>query len=490
MGAGKSTFREAIQVQWFAQLFSRLEEMVGGQICQGRYDQIFYPYYKKDLAEGRITSEAAQELFQCLWLNMMQSVESQMSPAMASGREGFSHHETVSTGGQTPDGQDATNELSYIVLESTRPLKCSYPELAARIHARTPDRFLHAVAEAIKDGKGSPKLLNDEFQIPFLLSHGIEMREALDYAASGCTEGRLPNRETGKTGNSAINYGPVIEMTLRNGRVKSWNDPQFGLPTGDPRTFATYDDLWNAFRAQLLNCVKHIMVQVYTALALKPNYIAAPFCSMLHDLAMEHGRDLHTHSDYFPGALDASCIEGVGGFGTAIDSLAAINHLIYDTKKLTWDDLLDALERNWEGKEAIRQLCLNAPKYGNGIEWVDAIGFEIQRAVMEYCHRYQKPHGQTFNMRIIPITYHVPSGKVTFATPSGRPAGEFLSEGISPSHGMDTKGAYDHSRFDCESDLPSLQHAPRGPDQHEDVPGERGRRRRDSQADAANPSLV
>ena len=349
MGAGKSTFREAIQVQWFAQLFSRLEEMVGGQICQGRYDQIFYPYYKKDLAEGRITSEAAQELFQCLWLNMMQSVESQMSPAMASGREGFSHHETVSIGGQTPDGQDATNELSYIVLESTRPLKCSYPELAARIHARTPDRFLHAVAEAIKDGKGSPKLLNDEFQIPFLLSHGIEMREALDYAASGCTEGRLPNRETGKTGNSAINYGPVIEMTLRNGRVKSWNDPQFGLPTGDPRTFATYDDLWNAFRAQLLNCVKHIMVQVYTALALKPNYIAAPFCSMLHDLAMEHGRDLHTHSDYFPGALDASCIEGVGGFGTAIDSLAAINHLIYDTKKLTWDQLLDA--RNELGRQ-------------------------------------------------------------------------------------------------------------------------------------------
>jgi len=433
-------FRDAIQAQWFAQMFSRLEEMVGGQVCQGRYDQFFYPYYKKDLDEGRITPEQAIELFQCLWLNMMQSVESQMSPALAKGRQGFSHHETVTIGGQTADGQDATNELSYLILDSTRPLKCSYPELAARIHAQTPDRFLHAVAEANKDGKGSPKLVNDEFMIPFFLSHGIEMREALDYATSGCTESRLPNRETGKTGNTALNYGAITEMTLRNGKVKIWNDLQFGLATGDPRTFASYDDLWHAFRAQLLNCVRHCMVQVYTALALKPKYIAAPFCSMMHDLAMEAGRDLHTHGNYFSGALDASCIDGVGGFGTAIDSLAAIKHLIYDTRKLTWDQLLEALENNWEGHEAIRQLCLNAPKYGNGIEWVDAIGFEIQRTVMQYCHEHPKPNGQTFNMRIIPITFHVPSGKVTGATPSGRPAGEYLSEGISPSHGMDVKG--------------------------------------------------
>lgn len=174
------SFRDAKQAQWFAQMFSRLEEMIGGQVCQGRYDQFFYPYYKKDLDEGWITPEAATELFQCLWLNMMQSVESQMSPALAKGRQGFSHHETVTIGGQTVDGQDATNELSYIILDSTRPLKCSYPELAARIHANTPDRFLHAVAETNKDGKGSPKLVNDEFQIPFFLSHGIEMREALD----------------------------------------------------------------------------------------------------------------------------------------------------------------------------------------------------------------------------------------------------------------------------------------------------------------------
>lgn len=109
-------------------------------------------------------------------------------------------------------------------------------------------------------------------------------------------------------------------------------------------------------------------------------------------------------------------------------------------KKLTWDQLLDALEKNWEGNEVIRQMCLNAPKYGNGIEWVDAIGYRIQRTVMEYAHRHPRPHGQSANMRIIPITFHNPCGKVTMATPNGRPAGEYLSDGIVPSHGMDTKG--------------------------------------------------
>jgi pyruvate formate-lyase/glycerol dehydratase family glycyl radical enzyme len=435
------TFREAIQAQWFAQLFARLEELVGGQVCQGRYDQFFYPYYANDLAEGRIISEEAIELFQCLWLNMMQSVESQMSPAAARGREGFSHHETVTIGGQTPDGHDATNALSYLILESTRPLKSSYPELAARIHANTPDRFLHAIADTNKDGKGSPKLVNDEFLIPFFLSHGVPIRAALDYATSGCTESRLPNRETGKTGNSCINYGAVLEMALRDGRIKFWDDLQLGVSTGDPRTYATYEDFWNAYCAQLLNLVKHGMIQVYTALSLKPRYIAAPFCSSLHDLAMDQGRDLHTHGDYFPGALDASCVDGIGGFGTSIDSLAAVKHLIYDTKQVSWGELLQALENNWEGHEALRQQCLTAPKYGNGIEWVDAIGFKIQRTIMQYCEDHPKPHGQTFNMRIIPITYHVPAGMITAATPNGRMAGEFLSEGISPSHGMDTKGS-------------------------------------------------
>jgi formate C-acetyltransferase len=172
---------------------------------------------------------------------------------------------------------------------------------------------------------------------------------------------------------------------------------------------------------------------------MKPEYFAAPATSMLHDLAMRECRDLHTHGQWFPGGIDHSTFEAIGK-GTAVDSLAAVKHLIFDTKALTWDQLLTAIEANWEGHEPVRQLCLNAPKYGNGIDWVDKIGFDIETLILEFLHAHPKPNEQTFLLRQIPITFHVPFGKVTWATPNGRPASEYLSEGISASHGMDQKG--------------------------------------------------
>jgi formate C-acetyltransferase len=182
-----------------------------------------------------------------------------------------------------------------------------------------------------------------------------------------------------------------------------------------------------------------VLIQQYVAMRLKGDYFAAPQTSMLHDLAMAECRDLHTHGEYFAGAIDHSTFEAIGK-GTAIDSLAAVRHLIFDTRKLTWDQLLAAIEDNWEGHEAVRQLCANAPKYGNGVEWVDAIGFDIETVILEFLDRHRKPHGQVFLLRQIPITFHVPFGKVTWATPNGRKATEYLAEGISASHGMDVKG--------------------------------------------------
>ena len=213
---------------------------------------------------------------------------------------------------------------------------------------------------------------------------------------------------------------------------------------------------------------------------IKPQYFAAPATSMLSDLAMTECRDLHTHGDYMPGALDVSNCSAFGK-ATAIDSLAAVKHLIFDTKRLTWDQLLTAIEANWEGHEAVRQLCLNAPKYGNGIEWVDAIGLEMETRLLEFLHDHPKPHNQPFVMRQIPITFHVPMGKVTWATPNGRPAHEYLSEGISASHGMDAKGptvslasmarARNLSFREKEGDLINLKFSPAT------VAGEEGTRR-------------
>ncbi|MFO1429949.1 MAG: pyruvate formate lyase family protein [Candidatus Competibacteraceae bacterium] len=432
------TFREALQSQWWGQLFNRIEQ-TSSAMGQGRMDQYLLPYYQKDLAEGRITEASATELLQCVWLQMAQCVEIKLNPVAAAGTEGFSKFEDVCLGGQTADGQDATNELTYLILESTRALQIPVPEPCIRIHANTPDRLLHFVAEVIKDGKGFPKLLNDEMVIPFYLANGATLKEALDWNISGCCENRLPNRETNVTAGGGINYGAAVEMTFRNGQLKVLKDLPFGVQTGDPRTWTSFDAVWKAFCTQLEHLARHALIQQHVAMRLKPQYFAAPATSMLHDLAMAECRDLHTHGDYFPGAIDHSTFEAIGK-GTAIDSLAAVKHLIFDTKKLTWDQLLEAMENNWEGHEAVRQLCLNAPKYGNGIEWVDAIGFEIERFLLEFLHQHPKPHDQVFLLRQIPVTFHVPLGKVTWATPNGRPASEYLAEGISASHGMDVKG--------------------------------------------------
>ena len=432
------TFREALQAEWWAQMFNRIEQ-TSCAMGQGRMDQYMWPFYEKDLAEGRITKESAMELLHCLWLNMAQCVEIKMNPVTAAGAEGFAKFEDVCLGGQTPDGKDATNDLTHLILESTRALSLTCPEPCIRIHANTPDSLLHHVAQVIKDGKGFPKLLNDEMVVPFYLANGASLKEALDYVISGCCEQRLINRETNVTASGGINYGSAIEMTFRNGKLKVFKDLQFGVQTGDPRTWTSYDQVWNAFCAQVSHLAQHALIQQHIAYQIKPQYFAAPATSMLHDLAMTECRDLHSHGDYFPGAIDSGTFEAFGK-GTVVDSLAAVKHLIFDTKRLTWDQLLTAIEANWEGHEAVRQLCLNAPKYGNGIDWVDDIGYQVESFLLEFLHQHPKPHGQAFLMRQIPITFHVPMGKVTWATPNGRHANEFLSEGISASHGMDVKG--------------------------------------------------
>ncbi|MCE9604911.1 MAG: glycyl radical protein [Planctomycetia bacterium] len=432
------TFREALQAQWWGQIFNRIEQ-TSSALGQGRMDQYLLPFYRKDLAEGRITKESAMELFHCLWIAMSQVVELKLNPVVAAGTEGFAQFSNVCVGGQTVDGRDATNELSFLILESLRGLHLTSPDPCVRIHANTPDAFLHHVVECIKDGKGYPKLLNDEMVIPFYLANGATMKEALDWNISGCCENRLPNRETNVTASGGINYGSIVELTFRNGKLKVFKDLQFGVETGDPRTWTSFDDVWKAFCAQAKHLARHALIQQHIAYQIKPEYFAAPATSMLHDLAMTECRDLHTHGEYFPGSIDHGTFEAIGK-GTAIDSLAAVKHLIFDTKRLTWDQLLTAIEVDWKGHEAIRQMCLNAPKYGNGIEWVDAIAFDIESFVLDFLHQHPKPHDQAFLLRQIPITFHVPMGKVTWATPNGRMASEYLSEGISASHGMDVKG--------------------------------------------------
>jgi formate C-acetyltransferase len=431
------TFYEAVQSQWFIQTVSRLEQAIGGVVGNGRIDQYLYPYYRKDVDEGRLSDDEALVLLESIWIGMARSTDVYAKPGQPSLTDGFAHWEATTIGGLTPDGRDASNELSYLILRSKREFPLHYPDLAARIHSRTPNAFLHAVCETIKDGSGFPKLFCDDEIVPLLVAKGGTMEEANDYCVTGCSETKMLNREGVATGCAWINLGAILEMTLRDGRLACFGDGLVGISTGDPRTFTSFGELWHAFTLQVENVVKHTFIQQHVSDTLKSRHIASPMFSMLHDLCMESCKDIHS------GPIDGALYLGffdVIGFGTVIDSLAAIRTLVFEEGKLTMDQLLAALDNDFAGHEPVRQLCLNAPKYGNNEPDVDGIGRDIEECFSRLAQRHTTAFGGELDLRYVSVTSHVPLGAVVGATPDGRKAREPLSESISPSQGRDVKG--------------------------------------------------
>lgn len=431
------TFREAMQSQWFTQMFSRMEQKTGTVISNGRMDQYLYPFFKQDKDAGKITDEQAMELLELMWVAMSQFIDLYISPVGGAFNEGYAHWEAVTVGGQTRDGRDATNDLTYLFLRSKREFPLNYPDLAARIHARSPERYLWEVAETIKEGSGFPKLINDEEVIPLHLAKGVPFEEIYDYAVSGCTEARMPNLDTYTSGCAYINYAAALEMALHNGRMKLYGDERLGLETGDARQFATWDQLWNAYLAQQTNFLKHAFIQQHIIINLRPKHFATPFGSALHDLCMKNCKDLH--EPVIAGGVDLGYFECIG-YGTVIDSLAAIKKLVFEEKKLTMAQVMDAVERNFEGCEDVQHMLRNAPCYGNNDPYADSIAKAIDLASLQFTNRYSKELGVHLDLRYVPFTSHVPFGKVVSAMPNGRKAWTPLADGSSASHGADVNG--------------------------------------------------
>lgn len=431
------TFYEAMQSQWFTQMFSRIEQKTGTIISNGRMDQYLYPYYKKDIEAGLITDSEVQELFECMWVSMAQFVDLYLSDTGGAFNEGYAHWEAVTIGGQTKEGLDATNELTYILLKSKREFPLNYPDLAARIHTRSPKRYLYEVAETIKAGEGFPKLLNDEDIVPLLLSKGATFEEAYDYSVSGCAECRMPNRDTYTSPNAYINFAAALEMVVYNGRMLKYGDELLGLETGEFESFKSFDEVLDAFLKQQRNFIKHAFIQQAHIIRLRAEHFASPLGSALHKLCRETYTDLHQPK--IEGGIDLGYFEYMG-FGTVIDSLAAIKKLVFEEKKLTLKELKEALEHNFKGYEAVRQLLLNAPSYGNDDNYADSIGKLLDREAQEFTAKYGAELGVHMDLRLVPFTSHVPFGKVVSATPNGRFAYVPLSDGSSPSQGADING--------------------------------------------------
>ena len=430
-------FYEAVQSQWFTQMFSRLEQKTGTIISNGRMDQYFYPYFKKDVEAGILDDDKAIELIECMYVGMAQFIDLYISPTGGAFNEGYAHWEAVTVGGQTRDGLDATNELSYLFLRSKREFPHHYPDLAARIHARAPERFLAEVAETIKEGSGFPKLINDEEVIPLHLSKGAQFEEIFDYAVSGCAETRMPNRDTYTSGNPYINFAAALEMTLYNGKMQKYGDKQLSIETGDPTKMETWEEFFEAFKAQERNFLKHAFIQQHQVIHNRKNHFATPLGSAMHDLAMKHAVDLHQPD--VPEGIDLGYFEFMG-IGTVVDSLSAIKKLVYEEKKLTMEEVIEACRCNFEGKEDIRAMLQNVPCFGNNDPYADSIGKELDHVCVEFANKYQKELGVHLDVRYVPFTSHVPFGRVVSATPNGRYAYTPLSDGSSASHGADNNG--------------------------------------------------
>lgn len=443
------TFHEALQAQWFTQLVSRFEQLHGGIVSNGRMDQYLYPFYQKDVAEGRLTPEQALELLDCLWLNMAQFVRVQPTAAGLQIYEGNAHWEHTCIGGQLADGSDATNELSWLLLRSRREFPLDYPYLSLRIHEGTPEDLLRAACAAIREGRG-PNFMNDPEIIELFVRKGASLEEARDYSGSGCSEVRLINRTTYLTGTTWLNLAAVLEMTLYDGHCSMEGSGRLGLQTGDPCAFGTYEAFEEAFFTQLGHILKQALVQLYIADTLRPTHVAAPLISCLHDLCMEQGRDINVGR--LKGALVLGGQIGPTGFATAVDSLAAIRWLVYERRVLDMPRLLDALKNNFEGFELERQFCLGAPKFGNQDARADDIAARLDRFMVEFCGRHINYYGGTPEIFYVPVTSHRAMGGVTGATPDGRRAGDALSAGVSPGAGCARNGytAILHSVAACK----------------------------------------
>ncbi|GHV13315.1 glycyl radical enzyme [Clostridia bacterium] len=430
-------FYEAMQSQWFTQMFSRIEQKTGTVISNGRMDQYLYPYYKKDIADGVITDDEAQELFDCMWVAMAQFVDLYLSEAGGTFNEGYAHWEAVTIGGQTKEGYDATNELTYILLKSKREFPLNYPDLAARIHTGSPKRYVYDVAETIKTGEGFPKLLNDEDVIPLLLSKGANFEEAYDYSVSGCSECRMPNRDTYTSPNAYINFAAALEMVIYNGRMNLYGDELLGLETGNFEDFNNFDDLLTAYLAQQNFLIRHAFIQQHEIIRLRAAHFATPLGSALHKLCRDSFKDLHQPK--IPGGIDLGYFEYIG-FATVIDSLAAIKKIVFEDKRFSLAELKTALRNNFKGYEAIRQMLVNAPSYGNDDDYTDSIGKLLDKTAQQFTAKYGKELGVHMDLRLVPFTSHVPFGKVVSATPNGRKAYTPLSDGSSASQGADING--------------------------------------------------
>ena len=412
------TFHEALQALWFAHTITCWEDRVNANSI-GRIDQMLHPCYERDVRENGLTREQALELLCCLHLKLYQTYDVQQA----------------TVGGQKADGSDATNEVSFLVLEAIRSLglvRCQ----SVRVCPTTPPALLALAADLVADGGGIPFFFNDEPIVAALVGKGIPLEEARDYAMIGCVEITIPGRSFPHAVSHMMNLAKCLELALYDG-LDPHTGKQVGPHTGDAAAFGSFEALWAAYTTQLEFFAERAAYWSNCGELAQEDLDPLPYRSILTSDCIARGLDIAWGGARYN--YHSTCAIGIPNVA---DSLAAVRSLVFEQKALTMAELLEALRTNFEGREALRQMLLHrAPKYGNDEPAVDALAADVARHYCETMHGLRTVRGGRFHAHLFSFIWHIrPCGKGTGALPDGRKAGEPLAYSVSPMQGRDFQG--------------------------------------------------
>lgn len=426
------TFYEAVQFQWF--LFLML--VTRNTTPLGRFDQYMYPYYKKDVESGVLTEDEAVELLASYRLKFMQ-FKTTSGGGHRKKWSGNARWNNMIIGGVKPDGSDASNELSFLILDAALLCPTPHHTISLRVHEKTPDKLLMKSLELVKTGIGMPAFLGDKSYIENLVQKGVPLEKARDYYIMGCIDPTVPE------GFGFIFPTIVIALTLdtfmHNGYSRQ-QDMEIGLKTGDVCLMDTFDEFMDKYMEHIRYYLKLYAKDNNIRYETGKNILQDAFTASLFSDGIKVGKIGKKRK--LPYGLGPTINVSVGAINIA-DSLYAIKKLVYEDKVITMKQLLDAMDADWQGEEhaKIRRMCLNVPKFGNDIPEVDSMAAEFYDRITKLCAGIPTYRGGTYNAAGVSITGHEPGGTLIGATPDGRTAGSILADGAcSPEQGKDVSG--------------------------------------------------
>ncbi|MEF2653737.1 MAG: glycyl radical protein [Blautia sp.] len=476
---GAQNFYEACQSFWFVQQLIQLESS-GHSISPGRFDQYMYPYYKKDMENGNISREFAQELMDCIWVKL-NDLNKCRDAVSAEGFAGYSLFQNLIAGGQNKEGEDVTNDLSFMCVQASMHVRLPQPSLSVRVWNGSPHEFLIKAAELTRTGIGLPAYYNDEVIIPSLQNRGLSLEDAREYNIIGCVEPQKAGKTEGWHDAAFFNMCRPLELVFANGEDKG---EMVGVPTGEVTEMSSFEEFYNAYKKQMEYCIS-LLVNADNAIDVAhAKRCPLPFLSCMVDDCLKRGKSVQEGGAVYN-------FTGPQGFGIAnmADSLFAVRKLVYEEKKVTMEEMKEALAWNF-GKgldqqsvsdtaeavlrkmkdagqridentvssilkavmnaqpgeekmkryEEIHNMIEEVPKFGNDIPEVDYFARDVAYTYTKPLQNYKNPRGGQFQAGLYPVSANVPLGGQTGATPDGRYAHTPVADGVSPSAGKDVNG--------------------------------------------------